>query len=80
MKSRSKNFWLNKSRSWRRSAGGDELPAGVLKRVVVYVAIKRKLSVGDKLAGRHGNKGVVARILPEEDLPLWPTGRRWMWY
>ena len=53
---------------------GDELPAGVLKRVVVYVAIKRKLSVGDKLAGRHGNKGVVARILPEEDMPFLADG------
>ena len=49
---------------------GDELPAGVLKRVVVYVATKRKISAGDKLAGRHGNKGVIARILPEEDMPF----------
>lgn len=54
---------------------GDELPAGVLKRIVVYVATKRKLSVGDKLAGRHGNKGVVARIIPEEDMPFLPDGR-----
>jgi DNA-directed RNA polymerase subunit beta len=53
---------------------GDELPAGVLKRVVVYIATKRKLSEGDKLAGRHGNKGVVARILPEEDMPFLPNG------
>jgi DNA-directed RNA polymerase subunit beta len=53
---------------------GDELPAGVLKRVVVYVATKRRLSEGDKLAGRHGNKGVVARILPEEDMPYLPDG------
>ncbi len=53
---------------------GDELPAGVLKRVVVYIATKRRLSEGDKLAGRHGNKGVVARILPEEDLPYLPCG------
>jgi DNA-directed RNA polymerase subunit beta len=54
---------------------GDELPAGVLKRVVVYIATKRKLSEGDKLAGRHGNKGVVARILPGEDMPYLPDGR-----
>ncbi len=53
---------------------GDELPTGVLKRVVVYIAIKRKLSEGDKLAGRHGNKGVVARILPQEDMPYLPDG------
>lgn len=53
---------------------GDELPPGVLKRVVVYIATKRKLSEGDKLAGRHGNKGVVARILPEEDMPFLPDG------
>jgi len=53
---------------------GDELPAGVLKRVVVYVATKRRLSEGDKLAGRHGNKGVVARIVPEEDMPFLPNG------
>jgi DNA-directed RNA polymerase subunit beta len=53
---------------------GDELPAGVLKAVRVYVAIKRKLSVGDKMAGRHGNKGVVSRIMPEEDMPYLPDG------
>jgi DNA-directed RNA polymerase subunit beta len=53
---------------------GDELPAGVLKRVVVYIACKRRLSEGDKLAGRHGNKGVVAKILPEENLPYLPDG------
>src|ERR1700750_1444799 len=48
---------------------GDELPPGVIKLVKVYIAMKRKLSVGDKMAGRHGNKGVIARILPEEDMP-----------
>ncbi|MDD5594629.1 MAG: DNA-directed RNA polymerase subunit beta [Candidatus Omnitrophica bacterium] len=53
---------------------GDELPPGVLKRVVVYIATKRKVSEGDKLAGRHGNKGVVARIIPEEDMPFMPDG------
>jgi len=53
---------------------GDELPAGVLKSVRVYVAVKRKLMVGDKMAGRHGNKGVVSRILPEEDMPFLPDG------
>jgi DNA-directed RNA polymerase subunit beta len=53
---------------------GDELPPGVVKLVKVYVAKKRKLSVGDKMAGRHGNKGVVAKILPEEDLPYMPDG------
>src|SRR5215472_8180405 len=53
---------------------GDELPPGVIKLVKVYVAMKRKLSVGDKMAGRHGNKGVIARILPEEDMPYLPNG------
>ena len=53
---------------------GSELPNGVLERVKVYVANKRKLQVGDKMAGRHGNKGVVARILPQEDMPFLPDG------
>ena len=53
---------------------GDELPPGVIKLVKVYIAMKRKLSVGDKMAGRHGNKGVIARILPEEDMPYLPDG------
>ena len=53
---------------------GDELPPGVIKLVKVYIAMKRKLSVGDKMAGRHGNKGVIARIVPEEDMPFLPDG------
>lgn len=53
---------------------GDELPAGVLKRVVVFVAMKRKISAGDKLSGRHGNKGVISKILPEEDMPYLADG------
>ncbi|UCZ55988.1 DNA-directed RNA polymerase subunit beta [Desulfurispirillum indicum] len=53
---------------------GDDLPPGVFKMVKVYVAVKRKLKVGDKMAGRHGNKGVVSRILPQEDLPYLPDG------
>ncbi len=53
---------------------GDELPPGVIKLVKVYIAMKRRVSVGDKMAGRHGNKGVVSRILPEEDMPYLPDG------
>src|SRR5271167_41028 len=53
---------------------GDELPPGVIKLVKLYIAMKRKLSVGDKMAGRHGNKGVIARILPEEDMPYLEDG------
>ncbi|OJV40963.1 MAG: DNA-directed RNA polymerase subunit beta [Acidobacteriales bacterium 59-55] len=53
---------------------GDELSPGVIKMVKVYIAMKRRLSVGDKMAGRHGNKGVVSRILPEEDMPYLPDG------
>jgi DNA-directed RNA polymerase subunit beta len=53
---------------------GDELPPGVIKLVKAYIAMKRKLSVGDKMAGRHGNKGVIARIVPEEDMPYLPDG------
>ncbi len=53
---------------------GDDLPPGVVKMVKVYVATKRKLSVGDKMAGRHGNKGVVSRLLPEEDMPFFGDG------
>ena len=57
-----------------RLAKGDELPPGVIKMVKIYIAIKRKLQVGDKMAGRHGNKGVVSRILPEEDMPYLADG------
>jgi DNA-directed RNA polymerase subunit beta len=64
------------SKSDRPLKKGDELPPGVIKMVKVYVAIKRKLQVGDKMAGRHGNKGVVSRILPEEDMPYLRTARR----
>jgi DNA-directed RNA polymerase subunit beta len=57
-----------------RLSKGDELPPGVIKMVKVYVAIKRKLQVGDKFAGRHGNKGVISRVLPEEDMPYMADG------
>jgi len=53
---------------------GDELPPGVIKQVKVYVAMKRKLSVGDKMSGRHGNKGIISRVLPEEDMPFLEDG------
>ena len=66
-----RNLFEEKKEKVRR---GDELPPGVIKLVKVYVAMKRKLSVGDKMAGRHGNKGVIARILPEEDMPHLPDG------
>ncbi|RRD72341.1 MULTISPECIES: DNA-directed RNA polymerase subunit beta [unclassified Desulfovibrio] len=58
-----------------KATEGDDLPPGVIKMVKVHVAIKRKLSVGDKMAGRHGNKGVVSCILPEEDMPFFADGR-----
>lgn len=61
-------------RNLGRFERGDELPPGVIKMVKVYVAMKRKLSVGDKMAGRHGNKGVVSRILPVEDMPYFEDG------
>ena len=53
---------------------GDELPPGVIKMVKVYIAMKRKVSVGDKMAGRHGNKGVISRVLPDEDMPYLADG------
>ena len=58
-----------------KATEGDDLPPGVIKMAKVYIAIKRKLSVGDKMAGRHGNKGVVSCILPEEDMPFFADGR-----
>jgi DNA-directed RNA polymerase subunit beta len=57
-----------------RHRKGDDLPPGVIRMVKIYVAVKRKLAVGDKMAGRHGNKGVVSRILPEEDMPFFADG------
>ena len=55
---------------------GDELKPGVLQLVKVYIAKKRKVSVGDKMAGRHGNKGVISKIVPVEDMPFMPDGDR----
>jgi DNA-directed RNA polymerase subunit beta len=70
-----KHFWkMHYDERISRLKKGDELPPGVIKLVKVYVAIKRKLSVGDKMAGRHGNKGVLSRILPEEDMPYFEDG------
>ncbi len=63
-----------KDRKLAHMKRGDELPSGVLEMVKVYIATKRQLSVGDKMAGRHGNKGVIARIVPEEDLPFMEDG------
>jgi DNA-directed RNA polymerase subunit beta len=62
------------SRALEKFKRGDELDPGVIKQVKVYVASKRKLQVGDKMAGRHGNKGVIAKILPEEDMPFLADG------
>jgi DNA-directed RNA polymerase subunit beta len=74
-------YWLkiaeiqeeNKRRG-ERLKHGDELPSGVLQMAKIYVAIKRQLSIGDKMAGRHGNKGVIAKIMPEEDMPFLEDG------
>jgi DNA-directed RNA polymerase subunit beta len=65
---------LERERSMDKVESGDDVDPGIIKQVVVYVASKRKLSVGDKMAGRHGNKGVVARIVPEEDMPYLADG------
>ena len=58
----------------KRLKKGDELPPGVIKMVKIFVTVKRRLSVGDKMAGRHGNKGVLSRVLPQEDMPYLPDG------
>ncbi len=63
-----------KKRELERMKHGDELPSGVLEMVKIYIATKRTLSVGDKMAGRHGNKGVIAKIMPEEDMPFLEDG------
>jgi DNA-directed RNA polymerase subunit beta len=63
-----------KKRRIERAKHGDELPSGVLQMAKIYVAIKRALSIGDKMAGRHGNKGVIAKIMPEEDMPFLEDG------
>jgi len=65
---------MRHNREIERLKRGDELDPGVIKQVKVYVASKRKLQVGDKMAGRHGNKGVIAKIVPEQDLPFLPDG------
>jgi DNA-directed RNA polymerase subunit beta len=71
---RIENLESEKNRKINRLTRGDELPAGVLEMVKVYIATKRTLSVGDKMAGRHGNKGVIAKILPLEDMPFLEDG------
>lgn len=67
-------FEYEKDREIDKIKRGDELPPGILKKVKVYVASKKKFAVGDKAAGRHGNKGVIAKILPEEDMPFLEDG------
>ena len=64
-----------RAREIDRAKKGDELPPGVNKKVVVYIVSKKKLQVGDKMAGRHGNKGVIAKILPQEDMPFLENGQ-----
>ena len=65
---------LERERAMDRVESGDDIDPGIIKQVKVYIASKRKLIVGDKMAGRHGNKGVVARIVPEEDMPFLADG------
>jgi DNA-directed RNA polymerase subunit beta len=69
-----KDFDLAFEAKRKKLTQGDELPPGVQKMVKVYVAVKRRLQPGDKMAGRHGNKGVVSRILPVEDMPYMEDG------
>ena len=64
----------DRNRSFDRAGSGEDLDAGIVKSVKVYIAEKKKLSVGDKMAGRHGNKGVISRIVAEEDMPFLPDG------
>jgi DNA-directed RNA polymerase subunit beta len=66
---------MDRERQLDRLEAGDEIEPGIIKQVKVYIAAKRKLSVGDKMAGRHGNKGVVAKIVPEEDMPFLENGQ-----
>ena len=65
---------MEQDRAMDRLESGDDVDPGIIKQVKVFVASKKKLSVGDKMAGRHGNKGVIARIVPEEDMPFLPDG------
>src|SRR5207245_11528850 len=65
---------LERDRATDRVESGEEIEPGIIKQVKVYIGSKRKLSVGDKMAGRHGNKGVVARIVPEEEMPFLEDG------
>jgi len=65
---------IEQDRAMDRLESGDDVDPGIIKQVKVYIASKKKLSVGDKMAGRHGNKGVIARIVPEEDMPFLPDG------
>jgi len=65
---------MEQDRSQDRVESGDDVDPGMIKQVKVYVASKKKISVGDKMAGRHGNKGVIARVVPDEDMPFLPDG------
>ena len=75
LENRVRDIERDKNNEIEKVKKGDELPPGVIKLVKVYIAKKRKLSVGDKMAGRHGNKGVVSKIVPVEDMPYLPNGR-----